>query len=311
MQDRVGSVGFGGGGGASRQIAALSCPILIRDWGILQVCRRRANGVGPCELRIGVITDVHAGCDHGSQLGSHALLLLEEFLREMGRFNPDLVVDLGDRINNVNRAEDALHLRELIARTHLLRHLRYVPGNHDLVHLTLEENEAITKQPQGNRCEMWQGWPVLFLNTETADQPNLKRLLADVSHPAGGSKENGARGDRILLVFSHRPLVPVPLTRNPLFPSDEPQNPSWGTALVHELVELGWVPFCVNGHLHWNHVLTGRSFTQVTVGALVETWESRGKPSGSFAEVIVMAASIEVHVMGRLACHYRFEWEAP
>ncbi|MGE5572767.1 MAG: metallophosphoesterase family protein [Bacteroidota bacterium] len=258
-----------------------------------------------------MVTDIHAGCDHGSQLGSHAPLLLEEFLREMGRFKPDLVVDLGDRINNVNRAEDALHLHELVARTHVLRPLRHVPGNHDLVHLTLEENEAITRQPQGNRCETWQGWPVLFLNTETTDQPDLKRLLKDISQPVGASKENGARGGRVLLVFSHRPLVPVPLTRNPLFPSRESQNPPWGTTLVRELVELGWSPFCLNGHLHWNHVLTGRSFTQVTVAALVETWETLGKPSGSFAEVVVTSAGIEIHVMGRLASHYRFEWETP
>ncbi|MFZ5925341.1 MAG: hypothetical protein ACOYW4_08860 [Bacillota bacterium] len=71
------------------------------------------------------------------------------------------------------------------------------------------------------------------------------------------------------------------------------------------------LPFCLNGHLHWNHVLTGRSFTRVTVAALVETWESSGKPSGSFAEVLVTPGSIEIHVMGRLASHYRFEWEIP
>ena len=289
-------------------------PDFIRDWGLLQVYQYRANGLRPCGLRIGVVTDIHAGCDHGSQLGSHAPLLLEEFLREMGRFKPDLVVDLGDRINNVNRAEDALHLHELVAWMQALRPLRHLPGNHDLVHLTLEENEAIAKQPQGNRCETWQGWPVLFLNTETTDQPNLKRLLKDISQPVGASKENGAGGGRVLLVFSHRPLVPVPLTRNPLFPSGEPQTPPWGTTLVRELVELGWLPFCLNGHLHGNHVLTGRSFTQVTVAALGHgPLEARalGKPSGSFAEVLVTPGSIEIHVMGRLASHYRFEWETP
>lgn len=77
--------------------------------------RYRANGLQTCGLRTGVVVDIHAGCDQGSQLGSHAPLLPEEFLREMGRFKPDLVVDLGDRINNVNRAEDTLHLHRLVA----------------------------------------------------------------------------------------------------------------------------------------------------------------------------------------------------
>ncbi|MGE5588001.1 MAG: hypothetical protein ACM3ZO_07280, partial [Clostridia bacterium] len=66
-----------------------------KDWRITQVYRCQASGSGMCgmcrsQLRIGVLTDIHAGCDHGSQLGSHASPLLEEFVREMGRFNQDL-----------------------------------------------------------------------------------------------------------------------------------------------------------------------------------------------------------------------------
>lgn len=266
-----------------------------------------ASRMSRSELRIGVITDIHAGPDHGSQLGSYAFVLLEGFMREMEEFGPDLVVDLGDRVNNVGPVEDALVLRELVEKTRSLRHaqrrvshVRYVPGNHDLVHLSLEDNEEITLQSQRNRLEVWQGWPVLFLNTEAAE-PDVEGLLTEVPHTSRS----------VLVVFSHRPLVPVPLARNPLFPPGEPQNPPWGPALVDELVELGWTPFCVNGHLHWNHVLVGRASTHITVGSLVEAWECAGRPSGSFAEVVVTPVgrevAIEVHVMGRLACHYRFE----
>jgi hypothetical protein len=84
---------------------------------------------------------------------------------------------------------------------------------------------------------------------------------------------------------------------------------------VDELVELGWVPLCVNGHLHWNHVLIARASTHVTVGSLVEAWECSGHPSGSFAQLVVEPAGVltgvgvEVHVIGRLACHYRFDFQ--
>ena len=89
-------------------------------------------------LRLALVTDIHHGPTRYTKLGAEALPLLESFrnLAVAGDF--DLVVDLGDRITNVDRETDLQLEKEVEAifatidtpRAHLL-------GNHDLHYLTV------------------------------------------------------------------------------------------------------------------------------------------------------------------------------
>src|SRR5438046_10726885 len=65
-------------------------------------------------LRIGLITDIHHGPDVDVRLGSAAPELLEKFTRRMRNdFHPDLIVDLGDRINDTDLDADKRRLGDV------------------------------------------------------------------------------------------------------------------------------------------------------------------------------------------------------
>ncbi|NLG68622.1 MAG: hypothetical protein GX496_03510, partial [Firmicutes bacterium] len=59
-------------------------------------------------LRLALVTDIHHGPDKPTRPGSVAPGLLRRFVEVVNdEVRPDLVVDLGDRIDNVDPAQDA------------------------------------------------------------------------------------------------------------------------------------------------------------------------------------------------------------
>ncbi len=57
-------------------------------------------------MKIGLVADIHYGPDADTQLGTQAPRMLESFREAMEAFRPDMIVDLGDRVNRVTREED-------------------------------------------------------------------------------------------------------------------------------------------------------------------------------------------------------------
>ncbi|HBG00185.1 MAG TPA: hypothetical protein DDW87_01235, partial [Firmicutes bacterium] len=205
------------------------------------------------ELRIGMISDVHYGSDSEFQKGSKAPELLSSFVSAMHEFRPHLVVDLGDRVNNLDPPSDPLHLRALVKTTGSLPcPLRYVLGNHDLVHLSVRETEELLgQQLTGLRAERLHGFPLLFVNSE-GPRPtgsDYDRLWPELDSDSGGNE-----GLRPIITFSHRPLLKVPLDNHKLFEPGSIQHCPWGVELLGRLSAHGFRPVCINGHLHWNHL---------------------------------------------------------
>lgn len=66
-----------------------------------------------------------------------ALGLLDHFAREMRtRFHPDLVVDMGDRINDVSLTEDARRITQVVQRVQSVGvPALFLHGNHDVPNL--------------------------------------------------------------------------------------------------------------------------------------------------------------------------------
>src|SRR3989442_13899859 len=96
-------------------------------------------------LRIGLITDIHHGPDVDVRLGSAAPELLEKFTRRMRNdFRPDLIVDLGDRINDTDLDADKRRLgdvRRMLEAAGVP--ILYAWGNHDLLNVSPPEARAI------------------------------------------------------------------------------------------------------------------------------------------------------------------------
>src|SRR5580692_2580623 len=98
------------------------------------------------ELTIGIVTDLHFGPEarwHGKlrKLTPQAPELTREFVRAMNdEVRPDLVVNLGDDIEDESREADLVRYGECQS---LLRTARAplvnVAGNHDLIHMNRED----------------------------------------------------------------------------------------------------------------------------------------------------------------------------
>ena len=64
-------------------------------------------------LRIALIADIHHGVDQGTKLGSAALALLQPFVDWVNAIGPSLVVELGDRINDLDKDADRMWTRDI------------------------------------------------------------------------------------------------------------------------------------------------------------------------------------------------------
>ena len=245
-------------------------------------------------LRIGLLSDVHYGADTEYQKGCYAPTLLEEFVCAMKEFQPHLVVELGDRINNISYKEDKDHLLKLdTALQGLPCSVQYILGNHDLVNLGKTESAELLGQHMNDlQIAAHRGFPMLFLNSE-GPRPAL-----DFDLEVGTEKN--------IFVFSHRPLLPVPLEHNRLFPQGSVQHCLWGEGFIQELTADGWNPICIHGHLHWNSCMVQGSVTHVCVPSLVDTWEA-GDPAGSFGKLVIQGGVVHLDIAGRLPTHYTFE----
>ena len=70
--------------------------------------------------------------------------LLTHFVEKASQRNFDLIVDLGDRISNVDKMKDQELAKEVAAVFQSIEvPLVHLLGNHDLHFLSLRENEAI------------------------------------------------------------------------------------------------------------------------------------------------------------------------
>ena len=96
-------------------------------------------------IKIGIIADAHFYRHSTDNAKTQLLKQLQNFIVVMNdQFHPDFVVELGDKINNVDKATDKFALQEFNKIYRKLNVPRYyVPGNHELYNLTKEEVRSI------------------------------------------------------------------------------------------------------------------------------------------------------------------------
>ena len=83
-------------------------------------------------LKIALIADIHHGMDIGTKLGSAALALMQPFVDWVNAIRPDLVVELGDRINDLDKDADLKWTRDVAhAFTAVQRPCVHILGNHE------------------------------------------------------------------------------------------------------------------------------------------------------------------------------------
>lgn len=255
-------------------------------------------------LRIAVVGDVHAGPDRGSKRGSAAFELLDHVLPKIEASAPDLVVELGDRITEVDADSDARHaarVAEAIAalpvpRVHLL-------GNHDVHHLTPARNEALLGAPQRNHATLCQGVRLLFWYPDCRYVPYLGNLRLAEGDLAWLEAALGEHDDVPTVLFSHLPARREPTAGNPYF-ATRPAGRAWHADVdrVTDVLERHpHVVACVSGHTHWNAAGLHDGLLFLTLPSLTETFTTAPHPSGAWA-------TFEIDEVLRWRVHGRDPW---
>ena len=251
-------------------------------------------------LRLAIITDLHCGRDTGNVKGPLALEILSEFVAAAHDFEPDAVLELGDRLTDENPEADRGRLLELARVFKRLPYPRYhVSGNHDL--LPKADQEAILEVNLGNHAVEIGGWKLLFVETFDgttggAIAPQtlewLERELLSAALP--------------VVVFSHQPLHGEWLRGNPYFETDFRLHacPLGSDAARALLERSGKVRLCVSGHAHWNDHRVVNGVPYITLLSATESHWTAPLPSRAFA-FLSLSDQIKLEVRGLAPITYR------
>jgi 3',5'-cyclic AMP phosphodiesterase CpdA len=267
------------------------------------------------ELTIGIVTDLHFGPEARfagklRKLTHQAGDLTRAFVRAMNdEVKPDLVVNLGDDIEDESREADLARYGECQAILRTAKApLVNVAGNHDLIHMNRED-----------LCRFWQrtgplyysfdvaGWHFVVLHTiERQDveirvpETQIEWLRADLA----GGKEPA-------IVLMHHSASDQDVEDSRWWPG----RPH--LALVRERREVrrafeesGRVRAVFNGHLHWNHFDLIAGIPYVTVQSLIENLDddAPGRAAAAHAVVTLTDRGMKVRVRGQDPARYQVAW---
>lgn len=259
-------------------------------------------------LRVALLADIHRGPDRETVKGSFAEELLPPIVELIRDFQPAIVVDLGDRVMDVDRSTDreaTRAVRDLL--TGAGRPVVHLLGNHDVSHVEKADLLGLV----GVTSSYWScdlgGVHLVFLDTTDPvvgefgghiSQGQLEWLRHDLAAARWPS-----------LVFTHHPIDPPDVRGSPLF-SDHPEwavIENWET--VQDIISESRVVCVVSGHVHQNSVKLVRGLAFITIQGVTETWTTSGEPAGAFAELTLDDEVLSLRVRGRDALVFSVRWK--
>ena len=250
-------------------------------------------------VRVALVTDIHADGEHGTKRGEQALELLDGFVERINALpdhsRPDVVVDLGDRVNDVDAITDRRALeavaevfsRLTVPRVHLL-------GNHDVVNLSLQDNAEVLGTRLESRFVELHGWQLVFWYANpTLTSSGFRFLPEDLEWLEGAL----ASSDKPSAVFTHAPYSGASMLGNHYF-EPYPQFAGYGNAhLVRPILERSGVPLCVAGHVHWNSVTTVDGTHHLSLQSLTESFTTHPDPAKAWG-ALTLGQTVWLEVFG-------------
>ena len=236
-------------------------------------------------LRLAVVTDIHHGRESLTKRGPLALGLLEQALGEAAAFEPDLVIDLGDRISDVDRDTDLQLSRDVAAvfDAQPLPH-RHVLGNHDVDHLTAEDGAELFGHDMAHSSVDVAGHHVVFWQLDTKivigegfvlRPEDLEWLEADL-----------AATDLPTVICTHVPLDGGSLRGNFWFQNNAMYGGMPNVDAIQAVIQgSGKVVACLAGHVHRNEVNVIDGVPHITVQSLTESATTDGEACGAWATI--------------------------
>jgi 3',5'-cyclic AMP phosphodiesterase CpdA len=256
-------------------------------------------------VRIALVTDVHFGplayFDGKLRKLSHrAADLTAEFVRAARDANADLIVNLGDVVEDESQAADHAryaHFVELLAQSELP--VLHVAGNHDQIYLSEPDLRALWgRSGPLHYFEDVGGLRFVVLNTiETKDvcvrlpQEQLQwvgQVLQESPHP--------------VVILMHHPAGEMDLRGNRWFERAPHICRVAERRELREILTSSDKVLCVfNGHAHWNYVEVFAQIPFVTLQSLTENLDADapGRPAAAWAMCEISKAAVQVDVHGQ------------
>lgn len=258
------------------------------------------------KLRLAVVTDIHHGADYGTKLGASALPLLGRFRDWCADVAPDLVLELGDRINNVSAEADVRLTGEVAAAFQgFPREVVHLLGNHDCHALSVEQAEAAFQASFRSHSRDQGGLHLVFWNANVEKHPT-SGFAADPADIEWLARDL-ASTELPTIVCSHIPLDGGSMAGN-LYFEQGPSATLGGYAnseAVRAVIERsGKVVLCIAGHTHWNALAIMDGIVYATVPSLSEAFMSWPRPAAAWAS-IELGDDIHIRIGGEVPAEYR------
>lgn len=252
-------------------------------------------------LRIAIVADIHHGTPSHTKRGDAALPLMARFAEWANAEMPDMVLDLGDRISDIDEETDLRLEREVAQAFNAVdAPIHHICGNHDRDHLSVAQNEEILGQRLASEVLDCGDWQIALWRADAkicrdperrgfalpeTDLLWLSRVMQSAQKPT--------------LVVSHVPVSGHDQTgnyyfqRNPQF-SRYPESDRARQALAQARVPV----VCLSGHVHWNTVTTVDGIPHLTQQSLTESFTTQGAPAEAWG-MLTLSDTAHWQVHGR------------
>jgi 3',5'-cyclic AMP phosphodiesterase CpdA len=267
-------------------------------------------------FRFALISDAHLGppTRHAGKLrklGDDAEPLTQAFVDALQGPRPDLVVNLGDVVEDESpEADRARYARFLEILGGAGLPLLNVAGNHDTVHL----DDATLARLWGHDGPLHYARDVGPFRFVVLHSVQGARSVELPDTQIAWLDETLASSPRPVVVLVHHPLSDQELTGNPWF-EEQPHvcRVSNRRGVRDVLHRSGNVVAVFNGHVHWNHLDVIHGVPYVTVQSLIENVEddAPGRAAAAWAHVEVSRQRMHVLVRGEQPVRYQIELPRP
>ena len=253
-------------------------------------------------VRIAVVADIHHGADSLTKRGSTALGLMADFARFVAEAKPDAVVDLGDRISDVDTETDRRLEAEVAEAFRAINvPVHHICGNHDRDHLTVADNEAILGQALGHATLDIGAWRIVLWRAES----RIRRVAVDGFHGFVLAEADllwlagvVRAADRPLAIMSHVPVSGHAQTGNYYFERNPNSSTYPGTERLRAMLRTARVPVMwLSGHVHWNTFTTVDGIPHFTMQSLTESFTTSPEPAAAWA-LLELDEAIDLKVFG-------------
>jgi 3',5'-cyclic-AMP phosphodiesterase len=249
-------------------------------------------------LRLCLVTDIHHGTDNFTKKASAALPLMAEFAQFVADAKPDAVIDMGDRISDVDTETDLRLEREVAEAFKLVSApIFHICGNHDRDHLSVADNAEILGQNLSNQTVDLGDWTLVLWRADTFIHRPGGFVLpeADLLWLAGVVRT----ATKPLAIFSHVPISGHSQAGNYYFERNPDSSTYPGAdARVRAILSTARVPVTtIAGHVHWNTLTIIDGLPHFTVQSLTESFTTAPEPAGAYA-LLELDSHIDLKVFG-------------